>query len=146
MKRLKKIIIRSLLNKLYRKRWIKIAIALAIIMSIVVVLLGIILLNNSKNALRNSVLNNHKAIITRAASEINLLFQQSEELLNTTATLLSAIYSEPWRQETVLVGLVLNQPIFSRAALLDLSAKAIASSELGEAVSWNYAKDAIKKS
>ncbi|MCK9603736.1 MAG: ATP-binding protein [Candidatus Omnitrophica bacterium] len=143
MGRIRRIVSRFLLNKFYRKLWMQIAIALTVITSIPVVLLGLSLLNTSQDAVRKSVLNNHKEIIIRTAEEIGLLLKQPEDILNSTAALLGVSDSSPWRQETILVELALNQPVFMRVFSLDLSGNLIASSDLGGAPGASYDKDAI---
>jgi len=135
---------RFLLNLFYRKLWIEIAVILVILVTIPLALLGISLLDTSQEAMRKAVLNNHKEIVTRAAQEIRLFIKGPEDLLNTTATMLRTVYPAPWKQETMLVELVLNQPVFMRASCVDLSANVLASSELGRGLKWDYPEDALE--
>lgn len=113
------------------------------IVTISMVLLGVLLINTSQEAVRNSVLSNHKEIASRAANEIELFITRAEDILNTTAAMLGIIYPAPWKQETALVELVLNQPIFMRVSSVDLSGKELASSELGRGLTWEYPKDSL---
>jgi len=136
---------RFLLNLFYRKLWVQIALILVLIVTIPVAVLGVLLLNTSQEAVRSSVLNNHKEIVTRAAQEIKLFIKRPQALLNTSAAMLGVVYLASWKQETVLVELVLNQPIFIRASCIDLSGRVTASSELGRGLSWDYPKEALSK-
>ncbi|MCX5701620.1 MAG: ATP-binding protein [Candidatus Omnitrophica bacterium] len=145
MRRQKRLIKRFLLNFFYRKLWVRIAIILLTIVTIPVVLLGVLLINTSQKAVRSSVLNNHKQIVIRTAEEIGLFVKKPQDILNITAAMLGIVYPAPWKQETVLVELVLNQPIFMRAATVDLSGEEIASSELGKAFVWDIPKEALEE-
>ena len=126
MRRLKKKLKQALLNLFYRKLWVQIAIILVVIVTVPVVLLGILLINTSQEAVSNSVLNNHQQIVTRASEEIGLFIQGPQGILKSTSAILGVIYPASWKQETVLVELVLNQPIFMRIVSVDLSGKIIA--------------------
>lgn len=145
MRRQKRLIKRFLLNFFYRKLWVRIAIILLLIVTIPVVLLGVLLINTSQEAVRSSVLNNHKQIVIRTAEEIGLFVKKPQDILNITAAMLGIVYPAPWQQETVLVELVLNQPVFMRAATVDLSGEEIASSELGKAFVWGIPKETLEK-
>ncbi len=144
MEQIKRRIKIFLLNLFYRRLWIKIAIILLALVTIPVALLGVLLINTSQNAVRNSVLNNHQQIVARAAQEIGLFVGKPQDVLNITAAMLGVNYPAPWKQETILVELVLNQPIFIRASSVDLSGQEIASSELGRGLSWDYPKEALE--
>ncbi len=145
MRRLKRKIKRSLLSLFYRKLWVRIAIILLAIVTVPVVLLGILLINTSQQAVRNSVLNNYQQIVMRAAEEIGLFVKRPQDILNTTAAMLGVVYPAPWKQETVLVELVLNQPIFMRAVSVDLLGNELAGSELGRGQRWDYPKEALEE-
>jgi len=144
MRRLKRKLRQSLLNLFYRKLWVRIAIILLVIVTIPVVLLGITLIHTSQTAVRNSVLNNYQQLVARTAEEIGLFVKRPQDILNTTAAILGVIYPAPWKQETILVELVLEQPIFMRAVSVDLSGNTLASSELGRGLSWNYPQEALE--
>ncbi|MFH1783230.1 MAG: cache domain-containing protein, partial [Candidatus Omnitrophota bacterium] len=133
------------LKLFYRKLWVKIAIILIIIVTIPVAVLGILLINTSQNAVRNSVLNNHKEIAKRSAEAIELFIKNPRDMLRTTASMLEVVYPAPWKQETVLVDLVLNQPIFMRIASFDLKGEELSNSELGRKLDWFYLEEAMEK-
>lgn len=135
----------SLSGLFYRKLWAKIAIMLIIVVTIPVALLGFLLINTSQEAVRNSVLSNHKEIAVRAAEEIGLFVKRPDDILKATAAMLEVVYPAPWKQETVLVELVLNRPVFMRVSSVDLSGEELAGSELGSKSSWLYIKEALDK-
>ncbi|MFC1620936.1 ATP-binding protein [Candidatus Omnitrophota bacterium] len=144
MRKLSKIKI-FLLRLFYRRLWVKIAAMLLLLVTVPVVLLGFLLISTSQEAVRNSVLNNHKEIAVRAAEEIKLFIKGPEGILKTTAAMLEVVYPAPWKQETVLVELVLNRPVFMRVSSIDLLGGELASSELGRKSSWPHLKEALEK-
>ncbi|MDD5194559.1 MAG: ATP-binding protein [Candidatus Omnitrophica bacterium] len=144
MRRFKRKTRRFLLKFFYRKLWVRIATIMVLMVTIPTVLLGVLLINTSQEAVRNSVLNGHKQIVIRAAQEIELFVKTPQDILTSTAAILGIIYPVPWKQETILVELVLNQPIFIRASSLDLSGEELASSELGRRERWDYPKEAFE--
>jgi signal transduction histidine kinase len=132
-----------LLKFLFRRLWVRIAVLLIILVTVPVVLLGVLLINTSQKAVRNSVLTNHEQIVIRTAEEIGLFVKRPQDILDATASMLSVVYPAPWKQETVLVELVLNQPIFLRAVSVDSSGNELATSELGRESAWAYPAPAL---
>lgn len=145
MRRLKRKTKRFLLNLFYRKLWVRIAIILLAIVTVPVVLLGILLIDTSQKAVRNSVLNNYQQLVTRTAEEIGLFIRRPQDILDTTAVMLGVVYPAPWKQETILVELVLNQPIFMHVVSVDLSGNVLASSEPARGLRWDYPKEALEE-
>jgi len=123
-----------LLKLFYRKLWIQIAAIITIIITIPIILVGSSLIKISQEAVKNSVLTNHKQIVSRAAAETKLFIQRPEDILKATAAMLGRIHAKAWDQQTILVEAVLNQPIFIRAFSVNVSGKKIASSELGKSL------------
>ena len=134
-----------LLNLLYRRLWVKIAIVLLILVTIPVVLLGVMLIHTSQEAVKNSVLNNHKEIVIRAAEEIGSFIKKPQYVLNIVAGMFAVTHADAWKQETILVELALDQPLFIRVSSLNLAGQEIASSELGGKLNWSYPKEALKE-
>lgn len=143
--KIKRRLSRFLLHLFYRKLWVKIAIVLFVIVTISLALMWVLLINTSSRALKDSVLNNYKEIASRSAYQISLYMGRAEDVLNATQAMLSVVYPAVWKQETVLVELVLNQPIFMRAVSVDLEGNIIASSELGRGLKWEYPPEALLK-
>ncbi len=129
----------------YRRLWLKIAAMLVIIMTIPVMLLGFLLIDTSQEAVRKSVLINHREIATRAAEEIELFILRAYDTLGATAAMLGVLSPAPFKQETILVELILNQPLFIRASSVDLSGRELASSELGRGLTWQYPQEALNR-
>ena len=140
---LKRKIRQSLLSLFYRNLWARLALILFVIVTIPLVALGALLINTSHKAVRSSVLNNHKQIVARAAQEIEIFIKRPRDVLFTAAAMLEVVYPAPWKQETILVEIVLNQPIFIRVVSVDLSGNEVASSELGRGLSWDYPREAL---
>jgi len=134
-----------LLNLFYRRLWVKIAIVLLILVTIPVALLGVLLIHTSQEAVKNSVLNNHKEIVIRAAEEIGLFIQKPQYLLHNTAQMFAVVHTEAWRQETLLVELALDYPIFMKISSLNSAGQEIASSELGGGLKGKYPKEALQE-
>lgn len=135
-------VLKFFLLKLFHRNLLRIQISaiLIIIVTIPVILLGISFVNLSEQAVKNSVSNNHKQIVIRAAAEAGLFIKRPEDILRASAAILSRMRAKAWDQETILVELVLNQPIFIRAFFVDALGREIAISELGKySQSNNYA-------
>jgi len=144
MRRLKRKIKWSLLNFFYRKLWVRIAIILLTIVTIPVVTLGILLIHTSQEAVRGSVLNNYKQIVVRTAEEIGLFVKRPQDILAAAAAMLGVVYPDSWKQETVLVELILDQPIFMKASTIDLSGEELTSSELGREGKRSYSREVVE--
>ena len=145
MVKIKKRIRVFFLNLFYRRLWARNVAILLSLAAIPVALLGVLLINTSQKAVRNSVLDNHKEIVARAAEEIGLFMKKPQDLLVSTASTFGALRPDPWKQETMLVGLVITHPIFMRVASLDLTGKETADSELGSHPRREYFKEALEE-
>lgn len=95
MRRIKRKIKRLILSLFYRKLWVRLALILLAMVTVPTVLLGVLLINTSGQAMRQSVLENYKQIVIRTAAEISLFVQKPQDILNTTAAMLSAVYPSP---------------------------------------------------
>ncbi|MDD5130519.1 MAG: ATP-binding protein [Candidatus Omnitrophica bacterium] len=134
-----------LLNFFYRKLWVRISAILLPVVTVPVVVLGILLMNTSSKAVKSSVLSNYQQIAAATANEIGLFVRGPQDILNTTASLLSVNYPAPWKQETILVELALNEPVITRVSSVDLSGRELASSEMGRGLAkWDYPKEALE--
>lgn len=136
---------RFLLKVFYRKLGVQITVMLLVIVTIPLVLLGVLLLKTSHQAVRSAVLSNNKEIVIRASKEIGSFIGRAEDIINTTGAMIGAIYPAPWKQETMLVEVVLSHPIFMRVVSVDLSGRELASSELRRGLRWSYSDEALLK-
>ncbi|MFH1772503.1 MAG: ATP-binding protein [Candidatus Omnitrophota bacterium] len=123
----------------------QIAAILLALVTVPVITLGTLLIKTSEEAVRSSVLNNHKEIVKRASGEIELFARGAKSVLYAAAAIMGEVSSAEWKQETVLVELVLNQPVFIRVSSVDLSGKEIASSELGRESKRYYSNEVLEE-
>jgi two-component system NtrC family sensor kinase len=107
------------------------ALALAALVAVPLMLLGWLLIGESQQAVKTSVLRDQQQLVLRVASELGEFIQRPQDLLRSTAAILGVLRAGLWKQETALVELALNQEIFGRISSLDLSGKEIVTSELG---------------
>jgi len=126
-----------------RRLWAQIAVILSLVVTLSLVLFSALLIRSAQNAVSKSVLINHREIAVRAAAEIELFISRAEDLLHTTSAMLGTVYPSAWKEETILVELVLDQPLFMRVSAVDLSGKELASSEIARGLSWNYPREAL---
>ena len=145
MAQIKKRVKIFLLDLFYRKLWVKIAIILLVLITIPVVLLGVLLINTSRKAVSDLVLNNHKEIVTRAAEEIGSFIKKPQCVLDIVAGMFAVTHADAWKQETILVELTLNHPLFIKVSSLNLAGQETASSELGGKLNWNYSREAFQE-
>jgi signal transduction histidine kinase len=132
-----------ILNRFSHRLWPKIALILVAGISVPVFFLGALLLNNFDKSVKNSVLEAHKEAAVRLADRVGLFLGHCEGILNTSAATLGVLSQDPWQEEGILVELVLNQPLFLRASISDLSGKLVATSELGDVYNHGYSKDML---
>ncbi|MFH1867325.1 MAG: ATP-binding protein [Candidatus Omnitrophota bacterium] len=134
-----------LFNLFFRKLWVKLAVLFLAMVIIPLMIMGMLLISTSQKAVRSAVLYGHREIAVRAANEIGLFIKNPMDLMLTTASMLGAVYPAPWKQETILVELALNKPIFIKLSSANLDGKAIASSELGKTLDRDYSEDILNE-
>lgn len=131
------------LSIFYRKLWVRIGIVLLLVVTAPIVALGTLLINTSQNAVSNSVLNDYKQIVIRAASEIDLYIRNPQDILAATVAVISEVYPSPWKEETILVELALQQPSIMYASTIDLSGSELACSSLGSGTPRYYGPELL---
>ena len=141
--RIKRRLTKFFLHLFYRKLWAQITPIILVTVTIPVLFLGFLLINTSQQAMRDSIAADHEEIATIAAEEIALFVRRAQDILQTTGAMLSAVYPAPWKQETTLVELVLDQPVFIRVVSVDLKGRPLASSELGRGMAWQYPQEIL---
>ncbi len=114
-----------------RRMRTQMALVLAVLVAVPLMALGGLLIRTSQAAVKTSVLRDQQQLVVRVASELGEFFQRPQDLLKSTAAILGTLHADPWRQETALVELALNQDIFGRLSSIDLSGKEIVTSDLG---------------
>jgi len=118
----------------YRRIWAKLAAILLIAVNVPVIILCFLLIDKSRQAVKNSVFNNHAEIAGRVADEVGTFVRIPQDVLRSTALNLAVIRTDPWKQETILVNQVLNYQFFLRIVCLDADGRLIASSDMNEVV------------
>lgn len=98
------------------------------------IILGMLLIQTSQQAVRTTVFRDNEQIAVRAAKEIEQFINGPKKILKTTAAILGVLQDDSWRQETAIVELGLQQPIFRRVSLLDITGREVTSSQLGTAL------------
>jgi signal transduction histidine kinase len=97
------------------------------------VILGALLINTSQQAVRTTVLRDHKELAYRAAGQVNEFVRKPKDLLVTAASIMGVSHADAWRQETAVVELSLRFPMLRRVASIDIDGHEIAVSQLGSA-------------
>lgn len=144
MVNLKKQLKRILFDTFLRKLWAQIAIVLILALTIPLILLGTRLIKTSQRAVKNSVLSGHKQIVIQASKEIEIFVKNPEQLLESVSAILGMAQYDAWKQETILVEMVLRQPIFLRASTIDSAGNGIASSDLGSELESGHFGDVLQ--
>ncbi|MGE0268620.1 MAG: cache domain-containing protein [Candidatus Omnitrophota bacterium] len=114
-----------------RRIWQQIFLLLISVMVIPLVVLGVLLVRTSQDAIKTSVFRDHKEIALHTTGEVKEYVKGARQLLLVTASMLGTLNADPWRQETTLVELSLNNPAFQRVSAVDLSGQETATSEAG---------------
>lgn len=121
---------RAWLRLCYRHVWPKIAWRVMLAVNIPVVIMCVLLISSSRQAVRDSVLQNHIRIVSRVAYEIGDFVRTPDTILRSIAEYLSVSSPDPWGQESILVNQVLNYPLFLRITAFDKDGAAVASSDM----------------
>jgi len=125
---------KELKNIFPHRIWPQTFFILSVLVITPLIFLGSILVHTSQNAIKTSVLQDHRELVIHIAEEIKQYVENPEQTLSVTASLLGTLPVDPWRQETCVVELALRYPIFQRIASVDLNGREIVSSELGSAL------------
>jgi signal transduction histidine kinase len=111
--------------------WQQIFLILVFLIVIPLMFLGFLLIRTSQDAIKTSVLRDHKEIVVRAAGQVQEFLRGPRKALRVTASVLGTLHSDAWQEETVLVEMALQYPIFRRVASVDLKGRETAVSSLG---------------
>lgn len=125
-------VLSSPIQRLFPKRiWHQIFVVLAFVVVIPLIVLGLLLIRTSQKAIKNNVFLHHKEVAVQATDQVTERIEGARQAMLITASLLSSLSTDPWRQETAVVELSLNNPAFQRVSAVDSSGKETATSELG---------------
>lgn len=119
---------------------IKLAFVIGILVCALLSISGIALTQITQNVLKEDIRRSHQEIAVRAAREVSLFVNRPVELLNTAAKLIGRTHADSWAQETVLVEMSLEFPMFEEIMTVEIQGKEIASSSPGNP-SRNFSQD-----
>ena len=104
---------------------------LAMIFGILVPLLGlgVFLTRTGEEAIKATVLQDHRQIAQRAAGEIEAFLQEPLSVLETTAGMMANLGGSTWQRQAALVALSLERPIFKEISLVDTTGREIVTSD-----------------
>lgn len=114
-----------------RRMRAQMSLALSALVMIPLILLGFLLIGESRNAVRTTVLRDEQQLATRAAADIEEFMKHPRELLALTASLLGTQNRSLWEKESLLVELVLDEEIFTKVSLLNTEGQELSTSNLG---------------
>lgn len=118
----------------------QIFIILLLLVVVPLIILGFLLIKTSQTAIQTSVLRDHKEIVTRATGQVSEFMKSPRQALTVTAAMVGVLHANPWKQETAIVELAIQYPIFSRISIIDLNGQETAVSHIGLPLE-NYAND-----
>ncbi len=102
----------------------------ASLLAVFIVLLGTILVVTGQTAMRRTVMQGHRLLAERTAGEIELILDRPLESVRMVASMLGVL-GNSWDEETVLVQLSLDMPVFEEAVLVGRSGRKRAGSNPG---------------
>ena len=83
-----------------KRIWQQIFLILVFIVIIPLIILGVLLLRTSQNAIKTTILRDHKEIAIHTTGKIREHVKGAQGALSTTASILGTLHADPWRQET----------------------------------------------
>jgi PAS domain S-box-containing protein len=87
--------------------------------------LGIFLTRTGEEAVRVTVLQNHRQIARGAAGKIEAFLREPLSVLEITAEMMVSLGGSTWQRQAALVALSLERPIFKEISLVDIAGKEI---------------------
>ena len=114
-----------------RKISIKLALVIGILVGSLIALTGFVLTHMAQDVLRQSARDSQLEIARRAAGEVSLFVSRPVELLTVASQLIGRTHLDVSDQETVLVEMSLNYPMFKDIASVDVEGKVKESSNPG---------------
>ena len=128
-----------------KKIWHQIFCILILFVMIPLVILGGLLLQTSQNAIRTTILRDHKELVIHATGEIREHVKGSREALVAVASILGTLHTDLWGQETAIVSLSLRNTAFQRIASVNLQGAEMVTSELGTMLQNRTREDVFQK-
>lgn len=139
-------VLSSPIQRLFPKRiWHQIFVILVFLVVLPLIILGLLLIRHGQQAIKTTVFNNHKEVAVQATAQVSERVAGARQSLRVVASLLSTLSDDPWRQETAIVELSLNNPAFQRIAVVDISGREMAVSELGTPLRERSGEEAFRR-
>lgn len=126
-----------------RRIWQQVFVLLALLAVLPLTVLGTLLTRTSQKAIRNSILHHSKEIAVHTTGEVRENIKGAQQALFAVASILGTLHADPWRQETAVVELALQYPMFQRIASVDLRGKEIVVSQLGTSLQDRSGEEAF---
>ncbi|MCA9395354.1 MAG: Cache 3/Cache 2 fusion domain-containing protein [Candidatus Omnitrophica bacterium] len=139
-------ILSSPIQRLFPKRiWHQIFAVLVCVIVIPLIVLGLLLIRTAHQAIKTTVFRDHKEVAVQATAQVAERIEGARQSLLIAASVLSALPDDPWRQETVIVELSLNNPAFERVAVVNPDGRETATSQLGTVLRDRSAEHAFRR-
>lgn len=114
-------------------------------MTTLICVLGAALSLITHNTLKRTIHHSYEAIAIRAAREVSLFISRPVEVLSTAVSLMGKIPDDSWEQETLLVEMSLNFPMFEEIISVSRKGDEIASSNPGHPKKTHAATPAFRE-
>jgi len=114
-----------------KRIWTQVFITLVLFVITPLAILGILLIKTSEDAIRTTVLRDHRAIAIHATAVVKEHIEGARIVLIATSSILGRLGEDPWRQETSIVELALQYPEFDRISYVNINGQEQATSQLG---------------
>ena len=121
-------LIQFLKRHFFQRISFKLALVISGLVVALLLTLGIAMTKITQDVLKNLVRASHQEIAGRASREVSLLIERPQELLVSAAKLIGRTQAKPWNQETMLVELSIDFPMYEEITVWDREGKRIASS------------------
>lgn len=131
-------------NLIPNRIWQQIFLILVFLVVVPLVILGVLLIQTSQKAIKDSILDNYQQVALHATGEVAQFIDGAKQAMILTASIVGTL-DDTWRQETSLVELSLRYPYFQRISLVDLNGKEIVTSDLGTPFQYRIRDMGFKK-
>lgn len=139
-------VLSSPIQRLFPKRiWHQIFVIQVFVIVLPLIILGLLLIHNGQQAIKTTVFHNHKEVAVQATAQVSERVEGARQSLQVTAAVLSTLPDDPWRQETAVVELSLNNPSFERIAAVGPGGTETATSQLGTALADRSGEEAFRR-
>lgn len=118
-------------RNVFRKISVKLALVITLMVTVLISAFGLALTHLTREVLESNVKNSHREIGVRVAEGMAMFVMRPVELLATPSQLIGKTRADAWAQETVLVEMAVNHPMFEKIVSVNSLGEEIASSNPG---------------